>query len=664
MQTLRERLRSSDEEIRRMTVTTLSGYTFAEVKEFVYEALGDESWRIRKEALNVLFSWSFTEQIIEDLVGLLRASDNAGQRNSASEALEKLGVQTLPVLCRHLSDNDPDVRKFIIDILGNIGSPDAVPLLIPALRDPDSNVATAAAENLGKIGDERAVEELVKVLDSSDIPLCYTVLEALGCIGRPVPLATITPLADEVLLKKPVIDCIGIVGDVEAIPLLMEGLREKARHVRAAAANAIIRIREDLPAGVAADRVDPYLREMGGTPFAAEFILSLSDTERFLTEPMVKILGLMGDPRAVPVLLEGCRNDHLRRSCLQAFRELGTPGVEALLASYQTANEEHRCYMAYVCGELGIRESVGTLRGAMRDPSHVLRRVAAVAAGKIFEPCLIDDLAALLNDEEIDVRHGAVDSLAALAPVDRESVAAIAGRLAAAEQPEKRRSSATVFAALQDGDRLARLIKDEDANVRKAAVFALAELKSPVSVNHLVLALVDEEPDVRMAAAGALGALGGESAEQALLVALKDQNSWVKCAALRSLGALRVAAAESAIVGLIEETDGLVLISALRTLLDINGERAHQLARNALAHPDKEVVKAAVEILSHTNDSWLDEFRDRLLFHEHWDIRSLFIKALAEHRGVQALPALQEALKCEPDDLVRRQIMDIVDGFA
>lgn len=236
--------------------------------------------------------------------------------------------------------------------------------------------------------------------------------------------------------------------------------------------------------------------------------------------------------------------------------------------------------------------------------------------------------------------------------------------LAESENPEKRRSSATLFGALHDSDRLARLIKDENAQVRKAAVFALAELKAKNSVNHLVLALVDEEPDVRMAAAGALGALGGELAVQSLLLALKDQNQWVKCAALRSLGMLRVAEAEPAIIELVAHSEGLVLIAALRTMLEINAEKACRLADLALGNPDKEVVKASIEILSYFDGSWLDEHRERLLFHEHWDVRSLFIKALAEHRGDKALPALQEALELEKDDLVKRQILETMDGLS
>ena len=71
-------------------------------------------------------------------------------RNSAVEALERLGRLAVPVLSLHMDDDDHDVRKFVVDILGNVGDAAAVPLLIKALDDPDPNVSAAAAENLGQ----------------------------------------------------------------------------------------------------------------------------------------------------------------------------------------------------------------------------------------------------------------------------------------------------------------------------------------------------------------------------------------------------------------------------------------------------------------------------------------------------------------------------------
>lgn len=663
---LKNQLASSEEEARRGAVTRLAGYPFDEAKALLYLAMGDESWRVRKEALDVLLGYELNERVQEELIGMLRESDNAGLRNSACEALERLGDKCLTVVSSHAEDLDPDVRKFIVDVLGNIGNPASVPILVSLLDDSDSNVSIAAAENLGKIGDERAVGDLLKALDKNDIQRCYTVLEALGKIGRPVPLDLVIPLSEEPLLKKPVIDCIGAVGDVKAVPLLIDGFRGNARHLRTAAANALMKIRGALPEDRAEELVESHLRQMAGTPFIDELISSLRGGERNLSESIVEILGIIGDNRAALTLLEGCRIDRLRTSCIEAFRQIGLPAVTTLIDHYASVDEEHRCYIIYICGELRVAESTGLIRGSMHEPSHVLRRIAASAAGSIGDASLVPDLAILSEDPELDVRTAAVEALARMArnPDSLPLVKEIAARFASDADAERRRNSAILCSALGDTDKLALLIKDENANVRKAAVYSMAELKSAASVNHLIMALVDEEPEVRMSAAGALGALGGDQAVRALIVAIHDDNQWVKCAALRSLGMLRVADAESAISELAENEEGLVLISAVKALSEINVEKARHMAVALLGHADKEVVKASLEILLHDDGSWIEDACERLVSHESWDIRNLFIRVLADHRGRMALPILRDALRNETDDLVRKQISDIMDDLS
>ncbi|HEX2768930.1 MAG TPA: HEAT repeat domain-containing protein, partial [Geobacteraceae bacterium] len=140
---LKKQLSSSDEETRRLAVAGLVAHPVTETRDYLFAALGDASWRVRKEAVEALLSASVSMEIIEELVNLLASHDNAGMRNSAVEALEKLGAQAMPILCRHVADADHDVRKFVMDILGSIGDAAAVPLLVRALDDPEPNVSAA-----------------------------------------------------------------------------------------------------------------------------------------------------------------------------------------------------------------------------------------------------------------------------------------------------------------------------------------------------------------------------------------------------------------------------------------------------------------------------------------------------------------------------------------
>jgi hypothetical protein len=74
-------------------------------------------------------------------------------------------------------------------------------------------------------------------------------------------------------------------------------------------------------------------------------------------------------------------------------------------------------------------------------------------------------------------------------------------------------------------------------------------------------------------------------------------------------------------------------------------------------------VKAAIDILSRQGDGWLDEYRETLLAHPHWDVRRCFIKVMVADRGAEAIPYLRSVLDTEADDLVREQILDVMDRY-
>jgi HEAT repeat protein len=595
------------------------------------------------------------------LVQMLRSQDNAGMRNSSVETLERLGRQAVPYLANYLADEDHDVRKFIIDILGHVGDPVIVPRLIKALEDPDPNVCAAAAENLGKIGDAEAVPHLLGALSSDNVWLCYTILEALSRIGKPVSFSIIAPLARDSFLRKAVYECLGVVGDAEAVPLLIEGMQEKAKSTRDAAVLALVKILERIPSEVSREISTKFLRSCAGSPFVDSLLTSFESAEVSQKEATVILLGMIGDPRAAITLMHGCRDDRLRRHCLAAFRNMGGGGTRALLDAFPSLDEEEQCLVLYICGELAVPECTEQLREGMRSPFPVLRKVAVTAVGKTAKYDLVNEVAALLDDPAAEVCEAAIEILSRFAVHSREEVLRIASQLSGADIPEKRRDAVLLFAALSDADKLSRLVRDEDALVRKAAVTSLAALHLAATVKYLIMALADEEVDVRIAAAEALGTLGGDEVYEPLLLALKDEDLWVRCTALKSLGKLGNEMALPAITEVFAAADGLEMVSVLEALSAIGTAPAYDLIKKALDSHDEDVVKAAISMLDMNGDGWLEQYREKLLAHPHWDVRCSFIKILAAKWGKRSVPYLQAALATETDELVKGQIAELLD---
>ncbi len=102
------------------------------------------------------------------LVSALRSSNNS-LRNSAGYSLSQMGAagsQALPVLIEMLKDVDPVARQSAARTLGLFGgsAKEAVPDLIAMIDDPDSGVKMEVIRALGNIGDPQAVPVLMEVL--------------------------------------------------------------------------------------------------------------------------------------------------------------------------------------------------------------------------------------------------------------------------------------------------------------------------------------------------------------------------------------------------------------------------------------------------------------------------------------------------------------------
>ncbi|RME64975.1 MAG: hypothetical protein D6778_07060, partial [Nitrospirae bacterium] len=144
------------------------------------ESLKDPDFRVRKVALEGLLQHYPPERLIDRLIEFLYIEDNAAARNTAIEALINIGPQALKSLESAFRTENHDVRKFIVDVAGQMNTPRAVPLLLKAIQDEDENVRAAAAEYLGKLKAKEAVAPLIRMLQEEDLWVKYSVLEALG----------------------------------------------------------------------------------------------------------------------------------------------------------------------------------------------------------------------------------------------------------------------------------------------------------------------------------------------------------------------------------------------------------------------------------------------------------------------------------------------------
>lgn len=652
-------LNSDDDEHRLQGLKQLARLGVDQHLERLYPLMGDASWRVRKEAAACFLAIPHAASLSAEIIELLHSQDNAGLRNTAVEILVRFGRLAVPQLLEELDCSDHDVRKFAIDILGDIGDDQAVPGLQRALADPDTNVRAAAAENLGKLKAASAVPALLQAMTEADLMFRFTILEALAMIGARVATADLLPYREEKLLRKALFDSLGLVGDDDAVPVLTAGLQDDMRDVREAAAIGLCRLQqrdgEVVPTTLAA-RADQAtvdaLKEMTGTR-------NLEVRRAALT-----LLGMIADGRAVTALLPLLEDQELAQPAAAALVAIGRRQPEALSSLWPGADEQRQVYLAYLFGEADCQQCVPQLRQGLTAEQPSLRHAAAQSLGKLGDPVALPALVEALNDEHAEVSEAIVTSLVRLGGVAPQACLAVIRPLLEAEDAFLRSSAVTVLGRLPglEVDRaLSFALKDEAAEVRQAAVRAMSERDGEEQLSALQLAMTDENVEVRRMATEALGRSGSEAVLPALELALQDEDIWVRTAGVRALGQLGGEAALAQVGQALQDPVGMVVIAALEVLATTDPERARKAMFDALRHADEEVVNVALKGLAGQGDTnWVQVYGEALLNHANWEVRLTTARALVASRGAAAEPLLSARLLVEGEDLVRLEIDELL----
>ncbi|ORJ63343.1 HEAT repeat domain-containing protein [Geothermobacter hydrogeniphilus] len=661
-QQLMEMCSATGEEERLQGLKGLGRYGIERFLPQLYRALGDESWRVRKEATELFLALPRAGELAGDIIELLHSQDNAGLRNTAVDILVRLGHCAVPRLLEELSCPDHDVRKFILDIFGAVRAEEAMPGMLAALADSDSNVRAAAAENLGRMQLPEAVPALLEAMADADLMLRFTILEALAQIGGEVSVEELLPYHEEKLLRQALFDCLGHVGNGDALPVLIEGLTDSMRNVREAACLAIQRIALRHPEMV--QRVMTRQRETGFIDSLGELLASRRVDVR---RGAVHLLGWIGHAETAERLLPLLRDEDLSREAAAALISIGSESACSLTGLWPGADAQTRACLAYILGEARCRDCEDLLLAALQDPSADLQQAAAHALGLVGGERSPRALAECLSKCDQQVADTLVQSLSQLAARFPEQVLAAIGHLLEAEAEAVRAQAVSVLGALAD-DRVDALIgmalKDVAAAVRAAAVRACDGRTGERQRQALLIALTDEESEVRRLAVEVIGAGEGEEVVEALQLAMQDEDMWVRAAAVRSLARQSPEIAVVLLDRALSDKVGLVVIAALETLGELDPDAACSRLLAILEHPDEEVVNAALKQLACSGRSdWVAERGEALLNHGNWEVRLTASRTLAELAPETALRLMEKRLLVEEEDLVRQQFSELIDAL-
>ena len=656
-------LQSAEEEERLAGLRLLDRRNVESSLPFIYVALGDGSWRVRKEATELFLSWPGAGDQIPALIQFLYSEDNAGLRNTAVEILTRLGKLAVPKLLDEVNCADHDVRKFALDILGEIPDERSLPLIQSALKDEDSNVRAAAAENLGKLGAVSAVPALLEAMETKDLLLRFTILEAFGQLDVAVPVDRLLAFKEDKLLRKALLDCLGRVGDASAVPFLLHCLNDDMKNVREAAVLALSRL-----SGQAQEVMDNVQKVASDNNSLTESVSDLLQSSTLtVRRAAIDMLGRLGDGRSVRKLLELLTDQELQEEIVGSLVALGRTDIKPLLSAWDEVDTRSRAYLAYVYGASQSDKAMPQLIEGSKDSDDDLRQMSIQSLGKVGDETVLGVLISALSDSSIDVCEAALQSLSLLGERYPARIVSTLSPLLEDKAEQIRMYAVTVLGRL-DGketeEHLAFAIKDESAEVRSAAIRAVEGKGGGSSLSALMLALTDEDTEVRALAARALGMSGENDAIKPLELALQDDDMWVRAAAVRSIGSLGGVECESLIVQTLQDPVGLVSIAALETLEAVAVDDLMQHAEDALEHRDGEVVLAALNTLQfNSSHDWMKNNRQNLLQNLHSEVRLQFARQLIAVEGQKCVKELEDAILNEEDEFVRQELQLLFMSF-
>lgn len=147
-------LNSEDSSLRLEAAMELSSRDMLDTSniELFIKALYDSDDGVRDYVSNVL---SDIKQELKDItadnVAEFILNTNIVIRNTAADILTKLGLNGARALRQYVSNEDFDVRKFAIDIIGLAGDYEDLPIILEKLYDEDPNVRVSVIEAAGNI---------------------------------------------------------------------------------------------------------------------------------------------------------------------------------------------------------------------------------------------------------------------------------------------------------------------------------------------------------------------------------------------------------------------------------------------------------------------------------------------------------------------------------
>jgi HEAT repeat protein len=268
----------------------------------------------------------------------------------------------------------------------------------------------------------------------------------------------------------------------------------------------------------------------------------------------------------------------------------------------------------------------------------------------------------MLNDQDSDVL---TETINALTNIGEPAVISLIAELKN-DNADIRKAAACILSKIGDSRAVVPLIEtlnDKDPDVRKNVVNALEILNDARAIAPLIISLNDPFHDVREEAAKALVQIDAPILDS-LIPALKDKNPNVRAEIAKILGKKRDPRAVAPLLELLKGDEQRVHLEVINALGIIADQRAVAPLLLELHHKERDIRIYAVEALGQIGDARAIEPLLPLLQDREPDVRRKVAESLAKLNATDIINARIAELEKKESPYAQQRVAEFLGGIG
>jgi cyclophilin family peptidyl-prolyl cis-trans isomerase/HEAT repeat protein len=343
----------------------------------------------------------------------------------------------------------------------------------------------------------------------------------------------------------------------------------------------------------------------------------------------------------------------------------------ALTGAARHAEPLVRRVAALAVGRIGDPAGADLLHELLQDPDSTVQREAAFAIGLLRDTSAIALLRDLVLNTPLERQHELhVEAATALTKMGGQAAADVirtllgpwVARAASAAPPlavEAAIANAWRLGALAPVDQLIEFAASPAHAVQVGAIYSLARLRAPQAADVLLTATGHADSDIRLQAVRALTSAFADSAgldRLALASRVRrlvgDEDSHVRAIALRSLGTYRDSSLVAVAKDRLADADPNVRVQAVATLADLGGAEAEAALRGQVRRQPFAVRRSALIGLARVAGLRAQDVIGEWMGNQDWLYRMTGAEALGYIAADTVVPWLVYYATQDPDPRV------------